>query len=65
MPYVEFFGDLVGDGPVMDQIQKIKIYVIRLVATFQTAFGHAADGTTVGMLEHKLRFYSRFVFDFL
>jgi hypothetical protein len=56
VPNIKYFGQLITDSPVVDQVEEIKVDIGRRVALFQSGFHHAADSTANRMFKDYLRF---------
>ena len=52
--YEERFDDLVGDGPVADEVKVVEINGFRLTRSFQAAFYEGAGGATGTVFEDEL-----------
>jgi hypothetical protein len=63
--HLEYLCYLVGKAPVGQEIEKVKIYLCRLLAFLEPLKGYCTDGTTRTVLENNLRPHLRFTDDAL
>jgi hypothetical protein len=52
----KILSNFIGERTEFDQVEKVKIGCFGMLISFQTAFGHAAYGTTGTVLENDLSF---------